>query len=176
MRAGDHADEVHCEHALPERLVGIGEPGPFVVAGVVHENVHWPELLLGGLDRRPHRVGRAHVELERPAVHLVGDAAGAVAVHVGNRHPSALRGEPATGGRTDPGRASRHQSCSFSESHRAGSADYSQWIPWSCCPEEAAGRSSPAAWPTSAISSRSWPTPGTTWRSTGSMYRPTPTS
>src|SRR5919112_2792247 len=176
MRARDHAHQVHREHALPERLVGLGEPGPLVVARVVHEDVHRTELLLGAVDRRAHRVGRAHVELEGRAVHLFGDAACTFQVHVCDRYAGALGGQPAAGGGADPGGASGDQCCSFSESHRAGSADYSQWIPWWCCREEAAERSSRAAWPTSASSSRSWRTPRMTWTSMACTCPPTRTS
>ncbi len=48
---------IACTHALPQRLVGVREPAPLVVPGVVHEDVHRPEFLLGALHRRAHRPG-----------------------------------------------------------------------------------------------------------------------
>ena len=58
---GQHAAQVHRDHAVPLGLVGAGEEVVVGDAGVVDQDVDGPEVGLDRLHRRAHRCGVAHV-------------------------------------------------------------------------------------------------------------------
>jgi len=119
MRHAHDADQVDVHHPLPERLVAVLEEAELVRAGVVHEQRERPERGLRRRNRILHRRRVAHVHQDRLAVHLGRDLTGSVEVHVADRDPRTLGGQPPAGGGTDAAGAPGHEHGSVLESHPA---------------------------------------------------------
>src|SRR5487761_1634827 len=136
LRDPVRAGEVRLDHVLPRVLAHPQHERVAGDAGVRHQHLDRPPLLLDGTEGRVHLLGIRHVAGD--GEDLPGRSLGRGVPSVRERHPVAVRGEPLGARGADPSRAARDEDDPPGVAHRPPSpptrSHTSGWPSWTRSP------------------------------------------